>query len=54
MKTIYAAVASALLVASLNVEATPPSSFSTTKSIAEQQVHHDQDESFNCGGNPEA
>lgn len=52
MKIIYAAAASALLIVSFTVNAAPPPSFSAAKRIAEQQIYHDQDESFYCGFMP--
>jgi len=48
MKIIYIVAASALIAASLTVTAAPPSSFSAAKRLAEQQVYHDQGESFYC------
>lgn len=49
IRPIYPLMVSLLLATSLAVNASPPSSFSSAKRIAEQQVYHDQTESFYCG-----
>ncbi|MCD1588164.1 hypothetical protein K7H09_19360 [Halomonas sp. IOP_14] len=47
MKKLFAiVVASMLLVTVSAVVASPPSSFNADKRIAEQQIYHDQNESF--------
>lgn len=48
-KTFYTTAIIVLLFPSFQVNASPPPSFSSAKRIAEQQVYHDQTESFYCG-----
>lgn len=48
-KTFYTTAIIVLLFSSFQVNASPPPSFSSAKRIAEQQIYHDQTESFYCG-----
>ncbi|WP_286086993.1 MULTISPECIES: endonuclease [unclassified Halomonas] len=49
MMKVFALLTAAILCLAATAEASPPSSFSAAKRLAEQQIYHDQNATFYCG-----